>query len=72
MSHDLVIREGLIVDGSGSEPYIGDVAIDGGFISAVGSVEASGGEEIQADGAAISPGFIDLHTHLDAQIGWDP
>ncbi len=72
MSHDLVIREGLIVDGSGSEPYIGDVAIDDGFISAVGSVEGSGGEEIQADGAAISPGFIDLHTHLDAQIGWDP
>ena len=48
MSHDLVIREGLIVDGSGSEPYIGDVAIDEGFISAVGSVEGSGGEEIRS------------------------
>ena len=72
MSHDLVIRDGLIVDGSGSEPYPGDLAIDGDTISAIGKVADRGKDEIHADGLAVTPGFIDLHTHLDAQIGWDP
>ena len=72
MSHDIVIRDGTIVDGSGSEPYGGDVAIDGDKITAIGAVSEKGKEEINADGLMVSPGFIDLHTHLDAQIGWDP
>ena len=72
MSHDLVIRDGSIVDGSGSNPYQGDIAIDGDQITEVGTVEGKGKEEINADGLVVSPGFIDLHTHLDAQIGWDP
>ena len=72
MSHDLVIRDGEIVDGTGAEPFGGDVAIDGGTITAVGKVAERGREEIRADGLAVTPGFIDLHTHLDAQIGWDP
>ncbi len=72
MAHDLVIRGGLIVDGTGSEPYLGDVAIDNDTIVAVGVVEASGTKEINAKGHAVTPGFVDLHTHLDAQAGWDP
>ena len=72
MSHDLVIRDGLIVDGTGGEPFAGDVAVDGDTITAIGTVPDKGKEEIRAHGLAVTPGFIDLHTHLDAQIGWDP
>ena len=72
MSHDLIIRGGLIVDGTGSEPYLGDVAIDRDTIVAVDEVEGSAAREINAEGHAVTPGFVDLHTHLDAQAGWDP
>ena len=72
MSHDLVIRGGVIVDGTGTEPFEGDIAIEGSKITAIGTVEQSGAEEIHADGNTVTPGFVDLHTHLDAQIGWDP
>lgn len=72
MAHELVIRNGTIVDGTGSDPYRGDVAVDGDAITALGKVEGQGQTEIEADGMAVTPGFIDLHTHLDAQIGWDP
>jgi len=72
MTHDLVIRSGLIVDGSGGEPYLGDLAVDGDRISALGTVAGTGRREIDAHGLAVTPGFVDIHTHLDAQIGWDP
>ena len=72
MAHDIVIRGGTIVDGTGNGAYTGDIAIDGDMISEVGSVGEGGRSEIDADGAVVSPGFIDLHTHLDAQIAWDP
>lgn len=72
MAHDLVIRCGTIVDGTGAEPIHGDVAIDGDKITAVGNVDGKGRQEIQAEGHAVMPGFIDLHTHYDAQVGWDP
>jgi N-acyl-D-aspartate/D-glutamate deacylase len=72
MAHDLVIRDGQLVDGTGNEPTPGDLAIDDGVITAVGSVNGSGREEIDADGHLVTPGFVDIHTHLDAQIGWDP
>ena len=72
MSRDLVIRQGNIVDGTGAEAYIGDVAIDGNVITQVGQVDGKGTREIDAEGHAVTPGFMDLHTHLDAQIGWDP
>lgn len=72
MPHDLIIRDGLIVDGNGGEPYSADVAIDGDTIVEIGKVDGKAKEEIHADGAAVTPGFIDLHTHLDAQVGWDP
>ena len=72
MAHDIVIRGGEIVDGTGAEPAPGDVAIDDGRITAVGEVDGKGRQEIDAAGNLVSPGFVDLHTHLDAQIGWDP
>ncbi|MCY3810746.1 MAG: amidohydrolase family protein [Gammaproteobacteria bacterium] len=71
MSHDLVIRGGTVVDGTGSEPFSADIAVDGDQIAAIGQVAGKGKQEIDADGLSVSPGFIDLHTHLDAQIGWD-
>ncbi len=72
MVHELVIRHGMVADGRGAEPYEADVAVDQGRISAVGRVAGSGREEIDATGRLVCPGFVDLHTHLDAQIGWDP
>ena len=72
MSHDLVIRGGAVVDGTGAEAVTADVAVEGDRIAAVGKVAGKGKREIDASGLVVSPGFIDLHTHLDAQIGWDP
>jgi N-acyl-D-amino-acid deacylase len=72
MKADLVIRGGTIVDGSGAAPFEGDVAIVGDRITAVGKVGDSGREEIDARGMIVTPGFVDVHTHLDAQITWDP
>jgi N-acyl-D-amino-acid deacylase len=68
--HDLVIRGGLIVDGSGAEPFIGDVAIEADRIVAIGSVPAKGREEIDATGRLVTPGFVDIHTHYDGQAIW--
>jgi N-acyl-D-amino-acid deacylase len=72
MAHDIVIRGGNIVDGTGAEPFSGDVGVKDGRIAEIGRIASQGAEEIDADGLTVSPGFIDLHTHLDAQIGWDP
>jgi N-acyl-D-aspartate/D-glutamate deacylase len=69
--HDLVIRGGLVVDGTGAEPYAADVAIDGGLITAVGQVSGKGREEIDAAGRIVAPGFVDIHTHYDGQATWD-
>jgi N-acyl-D-aspartate/D-glutamate deacylase len=69
---DLVIRGGTIVDGSGAAPFEGDVAVTGDRITAVGTVAGDGREEIDARGLLVTPGFVDVHTHLDAQITWDP
>ncbi len=70
MAHDLVIRGGTIVDGTGSERFAGDVAIDGGRIAAVGG-RLDGDRVIDADGAIVTPGWVDVHTHYDGQATWD-
>ena len=72
MAHDIVIRGGELVDGTGAEPVPGEIAIDDGLITAVGKVGGKAKQEIDAQGHMVTPGFVDLHTHLDAQIGWDP
>ena len=69
--HDTVIRGGTVVDGTGGAPRTADVAIDGDRIVAVGEVDGRGRQEIDADGAIVTPGFLDLHTHYDGQVTWD-
>lgn len=70
--HDLVIRGGLMVDGTGAEPVEADVAIDNGLITAVGPDLGEARHEIDARGRWVTPGFVDIHTHYDAQATWDP
>ena len=70
-AHDLVIRSGRVVDGSGNPARTADVAIDGGVVTAVGAVTGTGRREIDADGALVTPGFVDIHTHYDGQATWD-
>ena len=70
--HDLVIRGGTVVDGTGAPPAVADVAIDGSRIVAVGRVHESGRETIDARGFLVTPGFVDVHTHYDGQATWDP
>ena len=72
MAHDIVIRGGTVVDGTGGLPFSADVGVADGRIAEIGKIAAKGAKEIDADGLTVTPGFIDLHTHLDAQIGWDP
>ena len=70
--HDLVIRNGLVVDGTGAPARQADVAIDDGVVAAIGEVNDLGREKIDADGLLVTPGFVDIHTHFDGQITWDP
>ncbi|MEM9517334.1 MAG: amidohydrolase family protein [Actinomycetota bacterium] len=70
--HDLVIRGGTVVDGTGAAPHTADVAVDDGRITAVGQTAESGRREIDADGLVVAPGWVDIHTHYDGQVSWDP
>ena len=73
MPHDLIIRNGTVVDGTGGPSIRADVAIDGDRIVAIGDLGAeTATREIDARGLVVTPGFVDLHTHLDAQVAWDP
>jgi N-acyl-D-aspartate/D-glutamate deacylase len=69
--HDLVIRNGTIVDGTGAERFVGDVAITDGRISAVGEVRGIAARELDATGLLVTPGWVDIHTHYDGQATWD-
>ncbi|HZQ37497.1 MAG TPA: amidohydrolase family protein, partial [Dehalococcoidia bacterium] len=69
--HDLVIRNGTIVDGTGRQRFRGDLAVDGATISEVGRVRERGRREIDAEGLLVTPGFVDIHTHYDGQATWD-
>ncbi|MDB5396050.1 MAG: amidohydrolase [Rhodospirillales bacterium] len=69
-SYDCVIRGGTVVDGTGHDPFIGDVAIKDGRIVEVGQIAGSGADEINAAGRLVTPGFIDIHTHYDGQAIW--
>ena len=70
--HDIVIRGGTIIDGTGKAPFSGDVAIAGGRIAAVGGKQGPGKREIDAAGLMVTPGWVDVHTHYDGQAMWDP
>lgn len=70
--HDLVVRNGVIVDGSGSAKLNGDLAINEGRVTAVGEFDGIGRREIDADGQLVLPGWVDVHTHYDGQATWDP
>jgi N-acyl-D-aspartate/D-glutamate deacylase len=69
---DLIIRNGTVVDGTGAPGFRGDVAVTDGVITAVGDVDGRAGRELDAEGAIVTPGFIDIHTHFDGQVTWDP
>jgi N-acyl-D-aspartate/D-glutamate deacylase len=70
--HDLIIRNGKVFDGTGSSPVMADIAIDGDRITAIGDITATGHKEIDAAGKIVTPGFVDIHTHYDGQVTWDP
>jgi len=70
-THDLVIRNGSVIDGSGGDRFTADIAVSDGKITAVGAFDGSGREEIDAKGLSVTPGWVDLHTHYDGQAVWD-
>ena len=69
---DLIVRGGTIVDGSGMPAYRGDVGVSEGRIVAIGKISEKARQEVDAEGQFVSPGFVNCHTHLDAQVNWDP
>jgi N-acyl-D-amino-acid deacylase len=71
MAYDVVVRGGTVVDGSGLTSYRADVGIRDGRIAAIGRIRERGAQEVDADGLVVTPGFIDGHTHMDAQLFWD-
>lgn len=72
MALDTIIKNGLVIDGTGAPGRHADVGIANGRITAVGDLDSNGARVIDADGLAVAPGFVDVHTHFDAQAFWDP
>ena len=72
MAYDLVIRNGVVIDGSGLPRYRADVGVRGGRIATIGRIREGAREIVDAEGRVVAPGFVDGHTHMDAQVFWDP
>jgi N-acyl-D-aspartate/D-glutamate deacylase len=70
--YDLLIKNGTVIDGSGDERFVGNIAIKDGLIAAVGEVEGDATRTIDANGKLVTPGWVDIHTHYDGQATWDP
>ena len=69
--HDLIIRGGSVIDGTGSPARTADVAIRDGIVTEVGQVDGTAAQEIDADGLTVTPGLVDIHVHYDGQATWD-
>ncbi len=72
MTHDVIIKNGTLIDGTGAPGQRADLAIDGERIAAIGQIDGDAALTIDATGKLVTPGFVDIHTHLDAQLAWDP
>jgi N-acyl-D-aspartate/D-glutamate deacylase len=72
MGFDLLIKDATVIDGSGAARFIADVGVKDGKVSEIGRINAKAARTIDAQGLILSPGFIDGHTHMDAQVAWDP
>jgi N-acyl-D-aspartate/D-glutamate deacylase len=70
--HELVVRGATVVDGTGAPAFTGDLAVDGQQITEVGKVDGKGQQELDGDGLVLTPGWVDVHTHYDGQVTWDP
>ena len=70
--YDLIIRNGTIIDGTGNDRYVADIAIKDGKIASVGEINEPADKEIDAEGKLVTPGWVDVHTHYDGQATWDP
>ena len=70
--YDLIIKNGIIYDGTGDKPFVADIAIKGRKIEAIGELDEVSKQTINAEGKIVAPGFVDIHTHYDGQVTWDP
>ncbi len=70
--HDLIITNGTVVDGTGAKPRVADIAVTDGVITEIGTVDGSARRRVDADGLVVAPGWVDIHTHYDGQVTWDP